>query len=69
MYEVAGIGWEKSCVDLSIAGVGWIAITAGSGSVVKLQLHTPNGIGQHLRYQCLMPYSVTKRGIHILAFF
>eukprot|EP00794_Sanderia_malayensis_P005455 gene5455-6137_t len=61
-YEIKGTGWDTSCADLSVAGIGWMALTAGKGSQIKVQLHTPNGIGQHLRTNCLMPHSVTKRG-------
>ena len=59
---MTGVGWERSCIDLTIAGIGWIAITAGNGCIVKVHLHTPNGIGQAERQECLMPYSVTKKG-------
>jgi len=61
-YELTGTGWEESCADLSIAGIGWISVTAGKGSILKLSLHTPNGIGQAQRDQCLMPHVIKRRG-------
>ncbi|XP_065071977.1 nitric oxide-associated protein 1-like [Rhopilema esculentum] len=61
-YEMAGAGWERSVVDLCIAGLGWIAVTAGKGLILKINLYTPKSIGQQVRDECLMPNSVTKRG-------
>ena len=62
-YKITGTGWDASCADVSLAGLGWIAFTAGKFSEISVELHTPNGIGQSLRKDCLMPFSVKKRGI------
>ena len=61
MMEVNGVDWKQSAADIS--SVGWIAVTAGTGSIVSLKAYTPNGIGVFLRDPPLLPTSVRQRGL------
>lgn len=46
-YDIHGIGWDKSCNDLVIAGLGWISIT-GAGSC-RVRVTVPEGTVTALR--------------------
>ena len=61
-FTVEGIGWDSCAADVVLSNVGWVAVTAGSGSLVSLRAHTPDGIGLDKREPALLPTIVTKRG-------
>jgi len=61
-FTVKGVGWDTSAADVVLSNIGWVSVTAGSGSLVSLKAHTPNGIGLDIREPALLPTSVNKRG-------
>jgi len=68
-YTVIGQNLNVNSSDLLLHGVGWFSIAAVNEGRVQLALHTPNGLGQCLRNESLLPYTVRKkcgRGISYL---
>lgn len=61
-FTIKGIGWDTSAADVVLSSVGWVSVTAGSGSLVTLKAHTPNAVGLHIRQPALLPTSVQRRG-------
>ena len=61
-FTVKGLGWDTCAADVVLSNLGWVAVTAGSGSVVSLRAHTPNGIGIDIREPALLPTIVSRRG-------
>ena len=62
VLKLTGLEWKRSAADVILSNIGWIAVTAGSGSVVTLRAYTPNGAGLYLREPALLPTSVRQRG-------
>ena len=62
VLKLVGVDWKRSAADVILSNIGWIAVTAGSGSVVSLKAYTPNGAGLYLREPALLPTSVRQRG-------
>ena len=62
VLKLVGLDWKRSAADVILSSIGWIAVTAGSGSVVSLKAYTPNGAGLYLREPALLPTSVRQRG-------
>ena len=60
-YTVVGKSRNTNACDLVIHGIGWLSIAAVWESRVCLALHTPNGEGQGLRLNPLLPYTVQKK--------
>ena len=60
--EMTGVDWKQSAADVILSNIGWVAVTAGTGSVVSVKAYTPNGIGVFLRTPSLLPTSVQQRG-------
>jgi hypothetical protein len=74
VLKLIGLEWKRSAADVILSNIGWIAVTAGSGSVVTLRAYTPNGAGLYLREPALLPTSVRQRGtaspsLHFFSFF
>lgn len=53
--ELDGAGWKEAAADISLTGLGWIAVT-GAGKV-KLKISVPKGIGIAVRPP-LMPFDI-----------
>mmetsp|Transcript_10158 Transcript_10158/g.11257 ORF Transcript_10158/g.11257 Transcript_10158/m.11257 type:complete len:748 (-) Transcript_10158:47-2290(-) len=54
-FEIDGAGWKEAAADISLRGLGWIAVT-GAGTA-KVRLSVPKGIGFSVRPP-LMPFDV-----------
>jgi len=53
--EIDGAGWREAAADISLTGLGWIAVT-GAGRA-KLKISVPKGIGISVRPP-LMPFDI-----------
>jgi len=53
--EIEGVGWKEAAADISLRGLGWVAVT-GAG-VAKVRISVPKGIGFSVRPP-LMPFDV-----------
>lgn len=53
--EIEGAGWKEAAADITLTGLGWIAVT-GAGRA-KLRISVPKGIGISVRPP-LMPYDI-----------
>lgn len=47
VLDVEGMGWKEAAADISLTGLGWVAIT-GSGSA-QVRISVPKGIGVLMR--------------------
>ena len=65
-FEVMGKKWRHSAADIVLSDVAWVAVTAGSASIVSIKAYTPNGAGLYLREPALLPTSVQQRGMSVL---
>jgi hypothetical protein len=65
VFKLTGVDWKRSVADVILSNIGWIAVTAGSGSIVTLKAYTPNGAVLYLREPALLPTSVRQRGMAI----
>ena len=59
-FQVLGEGWERSAIDIVIAGLGWIAIT-GSGSC-RIKISVP-GNTVVSRRPSLLPFESRSTGV------
>eukprot|EP00934_Nitzschia_sp_Nitz4_P005431 Nitzschia sp. Nitz4//scaffold58_size112336//20502//22410//NITZ4_004019-RA/size112336-augustus-gene-0.17-mRNA-1//-1//CDS//3329554947//5421//frame0 len=55
ILDIEGDGWRQAAADISLTGLGWVAVT-GVGSV-KLKISVPKGIGVAVRPP-LMPFDI-----------
>lgn len=55
VVDIEGLGWKEAAADISLTGLGWIAVT-GAGSA-KIKVSVPEGIGVSVRPP-LMPFDV-----------
>lgn len=53
--DIEGAGWKEAAADITLRGLGWVAVT-GSGSA-KVKISVPKGIGVSVRPP-LMPYDI-----------
>lgn len=53
--DIEGAGWKEAAADISLRGLGWVAVT-GAG-VAKVRISVPKGIGFSVRPP-LMPFDV-----------
>ena len=53
--DVRGEGWKQAAADITLRGLGWVAVT-GAG-VAKVRVGVPKGIGITVRPP-LMPFDV-----------
>jgi hypothetical protein len=55
VFDIDGSGWKEAAADITLTGLGWVAVT-GAGTV-KVKLSVPKGIGVSVRPP-LMPFDV-----------
>jgi hypothetical protein len=55
IIDIEGAGWKEAAADITLAGLGWVAVT-GAGSV-KVNISMPKGIGVSVRPP-LMPFDI-----------
>lgn len=55
ILDIEGAGWKEAAADLTLTGLGWVAVT-GAGSV-KVKVSVPKGIGIAVRPP-LMPFDI-----------
>jgi hypothetical protein len=55
IIDIEGAGWKEAAADISLTGLGWVAVT-GAGSV-KVKISVPKGIGISVRPP-LMPFDM-----------
>ena len=55
ILDIQGMGWKEAAADISLTGLGWVAVT-GAGSA-KVKVSVPKGIGVLVRPP-LMPFDV-----------
>jgi len=53
--EIDGSGWKEAAADITLTGLGWIAVT-GAGRA-KIRISVPKGIGISVRPP-LMPFDI-----------
>lgn len=53
--EIDGTGWKEAAADISLRGLGWVAVM-GAGTV-KVRVSVPKGIGFSVRPP-LMPFDI-----------
>jgi hypothetical protein len=53
--EIDGSGWKQAAADISLRGLGWVAVT-GAG-MARVRITVPKGIGVSVRPP-LMPFDV-----------
>lgn len=53
--EIDGAGWKEAAADISLRGIGWVAVT-GAG-IAKVRIGVPEGIGVTVRPP-LMPFDM-----------
>jgi len=61
-HVITGVGWKQSASDLILSGVGWVAITTGSGVQLHLETHAPQHIDIVIRTPALLAEAVNHRG-------
>eukprot|EP00977_Amphora_coffeiformis_P018748 scaffold6695_cov155-Amphora_coffeaeformis.AAC.1 len=55
VVDIEGMGWKEAAADISLTGLGWVAVT-GSGTA-KVKVSVPKGIGVLVRPP-LMPFDM-----------
>jgi hypothetical protein len=55
VLDIEGSGWKEAAADITLTGLGWVAVT-GAGSV-KVKISVPKGIGISVRPP-LMPFDI-----------
>ena len=55
IVDIEGMGWKEAAADITLAGLGWVAVT-GAGSV-QIKISVPKGIGVSVRPP-LMPFDI-----------
>lgn len=55
IVDIEGIGWKEAAADISLTGLGWVAVT-GAGKA-KVKISVPEGIGVSVRPP-LMPFDI-----------
>lgn len=53
--EIEGAGWKEAAADITLTGLGWVAVT-GAGRA-KIRISVPPGIGVSVRPP-LMPFDI-----------
>uniref|UniRef100_UPI003590001A nitric oxide-associated protein 1-like n=1 Tax=Myxine glutinosa TaxID=7769 RepID=UPI003590001A len=60
--ELTGAGLKEAIGDVKLSSIGWVAVTARLGDVVRLRAYVPLGTSCLLRSPPLLPHIVTVRG-------
>lgn len=55
VVEIDGAGWREAAADITLTGLGWVAVT-GAGTA-KVKISVPKGIGISIRPP-LMPFDI-----------
>ena len=55
VVEIKGNGWKEAAADITLTGLGWVAVTGPGTCQVEIQV--PKGIGVQVRPP-LMPYDM-----------
>lgn len=55
VVEIQGAGWKEAAADITLTGLGWVAVT-GAG-IAEIEIRVPKGIGVQVRPP-LMPYDM-----------
>lgn len=55
VVDIEGLGWKEAAADISLTGLGWVAVT-GAG-VAKVKISVPKDIGVSVRPP-LMPFDI-----------
>ncbi|CAN8077233.1 unnamed protein product [Agarophyton chilense] len=58
-FTAKGEGWKRSCADIVLSGLGWVALT-GAGDL-NVRICVPRGVGVFTR-ESLMPFE-TQKGV------
>ena len=53
--EIDGAGWKEAAADITLTGLGWVAVTGAGRAKVKISV--PKGVGISLRPP-LMPFDI-----------
>lgn len=55
VVEIQGRGWKEAAADITLTGLGWVAVTGAGTALVEISV--PKGIGVQVRPP-LMPYDM-----------
>ena len=55
LLTIDGVGWKEAAADISLTGLGWIAVTGAGTATVKVSV--PKSIGVSVRPP-LMPFDI-----------
>jgi hypothetical protein len=55
VINIEGTGWKEASADITLTGLGWVAVTGAGTATVKVSV--PKGIGVELRPP-LMPFDI-----------
>lgn len=55
VIEIDGAGWKEAAADITLTGLGWVAVTGAGRATVKISV--PKGIGVSIRPP-LMPFDI-----------
>jgi hypothetical protein len=55
VIEIEGTGWKEASADISLTGLGWVAVTGPGTAQVKIRI--PRGVGVSVRPP-LMPFDI-----------
>lgn len=55
IVDIQGMGWKEAAADISLTGLGWVAVTGAGTATVKVSV--PKGIGVSVRPP-LMPFDM-----------
>lgn len=57
VVDIEGVGWKEAAADISLMGLGWVAVTGSGKATVKVSV--PRGIGVSVRPP-LMPFDIME---------
>ena len=55
VVEIKGRGWKEAAADITLTGLGWVAVTGAGTAMVEISI--PKGIGVQVRPP-LMPFDM-----------
>lgn len=55
VIDVQGAGWKEAAADITLTGLGWVAVTGAGTATVRVSV--PKGVGVSLRPP-LMPFDI-----------
>jgi hypothetical protein len=57
VVEIKGAGWKEAAADITLTGLGWVAVTGAGTALVEIRV--PKSVGVQVRPP-LMPYDVME---------